>query len=116
MGNITVADLGVEKAGRAGRSGAKGRMVEQIMRRHDYNPIEAMVVLVTKGEEIDEDDHIPLPLDLQVAIHKELAQYRYPKKKAIEVSTGAGPLAIAVVSGIEGAPGSAVPDDDLGID
>ena len=93
--------------------GAKGRAIALMMRRHNYDPIEAMITLVTKGEELIEGEFFALPIDMRVSLHKELAQYRYPKRKAIEVNMGAGPLPIRVFSGIEGVPGSAVPDDDL---
>lgn len=101
-----------------GSTGAKSRAVEKLMREHGFNPIEAMIVLVTKGEELFDGEFWPLHIEHRITLLKELAQYFAPKLKAMEIELGAGPLNLAVVSGIEGSPGSAVPDDidDLGID
>lgn len=96
-----------------GSTGEKARLVELIMQRYDYDPIEAMVLLVTKG---DEELGLPIDLDMKITLHKELAQYRYPKRKAIEIESGAGPLNLVVYSGIEGPPGSDIEPDDLGLD
>jgi len=97
-----------------GVTGEKSRMVSLIMQRYDYDPIEAMVKLVKDG---DDELGLPIDLDMKIALHKELAQYRYPKRKAIEIEPGAGPLNLVVYSGIEGPPGSDAPEpDDLGLD
>ena len=97
-----------------GRTGEKSRSVVLMMQRYGYDPIEAMIVLVTEG---DPDLGMPLDLDARIGLHKELAQYRYPKRKAIEIEPGSGPITFVMSSGIEGPPGSAVPEpDELGLD
>jgi len=96
-----------------GSTGAKARAVELLMQRHNYDPVEALIVLVKDG---DPEFGIPLDIEMRIGIHKELAKYAYPMRKAIEIEQGAGPITMTIVSGIEGAPGSAIEPDDLGID
>lgn len=95
-----------------GATGAKSRAVTLLMQRRDYDPIEELITLLQDG---DPDLGIPLDIDTKIGIHKELAKYLYPMRKAIEIEPGAGPITFAMISGIEGPPGSAI-TEDLGID
>jgi hypothetical protein len=74
---------------RKGTPNKRTVLIDELLAQHQFNPVERMIALC------NQDD---LPLDLQVQILKELAQYVHPKRKAIEHSgSGGGPLEIRVV-------------------
>jgi hypothetical protein len=57
----------------------------------NYNPITAMIKLAHEAEDVT----------LQLNAHKEVAQYMYPKRKAVEISGPDGD-AVRVVADING--------------
>ena len=88
-----------EKRGRGRPKGSKSKRtqaVEELLASVNCNPILGMA-------EIAAD--VSHPIELRASMFKELAQYVAPKRKAIEVSGGAEPMTIEVVTGITGAPG-----------
>src|SRR5688500_1358511 len=60
--------------------------VEELFAKHHFNPLERMIALCETPE---------VSLEIKAALLKELAQYAYPKRKAIEHSG-----VIAVDSGV----------------
>ena len=51
--------------------------IEELFRRHHFNPIERMIELCNKPR---------VPLEIKAQFLKELAQYGWPKRKAVEHS------------------------------
>ncbi len=94
-----------------GPKGAKVRLVEKKMRDRDFDPIDAMIDLCQHGEDIGDGLYLSIPLDIRVSLLKELAQYTYPKRKAIEIEADPGDVTFNIVSGIKGSPGSGGLDD-----
>jgi hypothetical protein len=65
------------KAGSSNRASAEANAkIEATCDKYDYDPIEAMVVLATDPD---------VPVGLRTFLHKEIAQYRYAKLRAVEI-------------------------------
>jgi hypothetical protein len=74
------------------RKGTKNKhtlLVEALFAAYEFNPIERMIQLCNSSA---------VPLEIKAMLLKELAQYGWPKRKAVEHSGGGGgPLEIRVV-------------------
>jgi len=88
-----MAENGGKRPGAGRPKGTKGKKtieVEEMMAKHNCDPIEAMIRLAKMAEEDAQAEDTPkdrLPhYQFAGQMHKELASYRYPKRKAIELS------------------------------
>ena len=70
-----------------GSKNKKTLLVEDMMERHEYSPIESMIILAqdTKTD-----------LGIRAKLHSDLACFVYPKRKAIEHSGGSGRIIINI--------------------